>query len=391
MENKKNFFAWIILIWLLTSCGKPALDITNNQSIDSWENIVYNDITKNSDNTFIEILDTPEIKAEVEKARALAGDDKSLIVTQRLQSRDLDENWVPTEAPGANTDGSESYVEPTQLFDNLYYVGGAEVGSFIFTTTEWYIMIDAGYSYSPEELIIPGMEKLGLDPAQIKYILITHAGPDHIWGARYFQENYGTQIVMSQQEWDVAARQNSKAKDSTQTTRTPNMGQASNGWGFMGSSQFPEQDIVGYDGQELTLWDTTITIIHTPRTVDGGGLSFITPVYDNWDAHMWATYWNTNVVWTLEDKKTYREAVAHFLTYVEEAKVDVIISDHPFVDGSIEVMEELRNREPGEPNPFIDGEEKVKTFFKILDQAAVILTARQEAGLNETGTAYLEN
>jgi metallo-beta-lactamase class B len=32
-------------------------------------------------------------------------------------------------------------------------------------------------------LIIGGMKKVGLDPAQIKYVLISHAHADHIGGA----------------------------------------------------------------------------------------------------------------------------------------------------------------------------------------------------------------
>lgn len=151
---------------------------------------LFTGLIVNSQNS-VTVLDTVEIKAEMEKARTLAGGDKYLLITQRLQSRDIGENGLPTQSPGANVTGSEEYAEPTQIFDNLYYVGGTQTGSWIFTTTEGYIMIDAGYSYSPEKLIIPGMKKLGLDPAKIKYILITHAGPDHVGGAKYFQDNCG--------------------------------------------------------------------------------------------------------------------------------------------------------------------------------------------------------
>jgi metallo-beta-lactamase class B len=315
-------------------------------------------------NDSVKVLDTPEIVAEMEKARNLAGDDKSLRITQRLQSRDLDEKGVPTVAPPVNlAEGSEQPAEPTKIFDNLYYIGGTNTGSFIFTTSEGYIMIDAGYNYSPETLIIPGMKKLGLDPSKIKYLLITHAGPDHVGGAKYFQENYGTHIVMSQQEWNAA----STKKD------------------------WPKQDIIGTDGQKLTLGDTTITIVETPRQVNGGGLSYIAQVFDNGEPHMWATYGNTNVVGTLEDKKVYRDAVKHFLSYLDNAKVDVVISDHPFADGSLEKMEQLRNRKSGEPNPFVLGQERARRFFELLDQCAVVLTARQEAGLDETGTKPADN
>lgn len=337
----------------------------------------------------IKILDTPEIIAEMEKARSLAGNDTSLIVTQRLQSRDLNDDGIPTIPSGANTDGSETYVEPTQLFDNLYYVGGADVGSFIFTTPEGYIMIDAGYEYSPEKLIIPGMKALGLDPAKIRYLMITHAGPDHIGGAKYFQENYGTQIVMSQQEWDAILKRKEGQKKKSATQNAPNSNP--NQQRGMASIVFPEKDIVGVDGQKLTLGNTTITIVHTPRRVNGGGLSYIAPVFSDGEMHMWATYGNTNVVGTLEDKKVYRNSVKHFLTYTDAAKVDVVISNHPFVDGSLELMKKLRNKKTGEPNPFVYGQERARRFFEVLDQCALVLAARQEFGLDETGTKRLEN
>ncbi|ETI88496.1 MBL fold metallo-hydrolase [Clostridium sp. LQ25] len=356
--------AFICTPLLLTGCTNTPTNTPNTSDVTDTSN----DSESSAENS-LKVLDTPEIMAEMEKARQLAGDDESLLITQRLQSRDLDENGIPTLAPPVNLKkGSEVAIEPIKLFDNLYYVGGSNTGSFIFTTTEGYIMIDAGYNYCPEDILIPGMQKLGLDPANIKYLLITHAGPDHIGGAKYFQDNYGTQIVMSQQEWDVSASKKAEGDDS-----------------------WPNQDIVGTDGQKLTLGDTTITIVKTPRQVNGGGLSYIAPVFDNGEPHMWATYGNTNVVGTLEDKKVYRDAVNHFLSYSDDAKVDVVISNHPFADGSLEKMEELRNRKPGDANPFILGQERSRRFFEVLDQCAVVLAARQEAGLDETGTKTINN
>lgn len=314
-------------------------------------------------------LDTPEIVAELEKARNIAGNDKSLLVTFNQQSKALIDlpqvHLVP---------GSEVRVEPTKLFDNLYYVGGTDIGSFIFTTVDGYIMIDSGYSYMPEDYIIPDMKKLGLDPAKIKYILITHAGPDHVGGAKYFQEKYGTKIVMSKEEWNQAAIAKDKAKN----------GSLNNNYML-----WPEQDIIGKDGGEITLGETTIKIVHTPRTVNGGGLSYIAKVFDDGKPHMWATYGNTNVVGSLADKKVYRDSVAKFMSYIKEMKVDVLISNHPFVDDSLFTMEKLRNRKNEESNPFIFGQKRVEKFFNLLDQCAVVLIERQESGLDETGTKRL--
>ncbi|MEN8907343.1 MAG: cellulose binding domain-containing protein [Clostridiales bacterium] len=324
---------------------------SNNKPTDFKVN--SEDVSSEETDTIVESLDTPEIKAALQKAIDLAGDDESLIRTQRQQCK--------TEV----AESSKDPVEPIQLFDNLYYIGNVNVGTFIFTTTDGYIMIDSGYDYMVDETIIPGMEKLGLDPAQIKYLLITHSGPDHVGGAEYFQKNYGTQIVMSEEEWvGIEA-----------------------GTGFANL----ERDIVAIDGDKLTLGDTSITMVSTKRRVDGGGFSYIAQVFDNGEPHMWATYGNTNVVGTLEDKEVYRESVAKFLTYVDEYGVDVVISNHPFVDGSVKTMEELRNRQEGEPNPFVRGKEKARLFFEILDQSAVVMTLRQEAGLDETGTKLISD
>ena len=152
----------------------------------------------------------------------------------------------------------------------------------------------------------------------------------------------------------------------------------------------PKRDMVGSDGQKLTLGDTTITMVHTPRRVGGGGLSYIIPVFDNGKPHMYANYGNTNCVGEIEDKLVYGESVAHFLTYTDAAKVDVVIFSHPFVDNSTDRMEKLRNRKPGEPHPFVIGQEKSRRYLEILDQCASVFLARQQAGLDETGTKRLE-
>lgn len=318
-------------------------------------------------------LDSPKILKELEKAKFIAGNDESLITTFNQQSRIL------SNPPQVHLEsGSEKHATPIQLFDNLYYVGGTEVGCFIFTTSEGYIMIDSGYSYMPEDYIIPDMKKLGLDPSKIKYILITHAGPDHVGGAKYFQEKYGTKIVMSQEEWEQAKKIKSN-KNVSGDSQFKDMAQI----------PWPNQDIVGHDGDKITLGDFSVTIVHAPRKVNGGGLSYIAPVFDKGTSHMWATYGNTNVVGSLEDKEVYRNSIAKFLSYVDKYNVDVVISNHPFVDGSLPIMERKLAGKSEEPNPFILGEDRVKKFFNLLDQCALILKMRQEEGLDETGTKLL--
>lgn len=339
------------------------------------------------------ILDTPEIKAKVEAARALAGSDKYLRITQRLQCRDVDSDGVIGGPPGSNMSGGagdrfaadgivpagpgiepgrEVPAIPTKVFDNVYYVGGKEVGGWLIDTGDGYIMLDSSYDYGVESILLPGMKTLGLDPAKVKYILITHGsgpvGGDHSGGVKYFNEHYGTKVVLSAPEW-VRTQQNVAR---------------------MGMPWVKDGDVVvGTEGMKLTLGNTTVTVVNTPRNVGGGGLSYFIPVKVNGKPHMWMTYGNTNVTGKLPDKLLYRESVANFLKYVDALKADIVISSHPFVDGSLMRMEQIRNSKPGARNPFVIGQRDARRYIEILDACAVVHIAREEAGLDGTGTMRL--
>src|SRR5262245_60074429 len=90
---------------------------------------------------------------------------------------------APNSAPPRDT----WYAEPAKVFDNLYFVGGKVHSSWALTTSEGIILIDTIYTYNSEELVVGGMKKLGLDPRDIKYVLISHAHADHIGGAETLQ------------------------------------------------------------------------------------------------------------------------------------------------------------------------------------------------------------
>ncbi len=50
-------------------------------------------------------------------------------------------------------------------------------------TSQGIIVLDTIFDYSVEEEVAGGMKKLGLDPANIKYAIVSHAHPDHDGGA----------------------------------------------------------------------------------------------------------------------------------------------------------------------------------------------------------------
>ena len=128
------------------------------------------------------------------------------------------------------------------MFDNLYFVGQSEYSAWAVTTSDGIILIDTLFDYSVEDEVAGGLKKLGLDPATIRYAVVTHPHPDHHGGAKFLQDRYKTRVVMSGADWDVIDRL---------------------------SGTKPTRDMVATDGQKLTLGDTTVTLYVTPGHTPG--------------------------------------------------------------------------------------------------------------------------
>ncbi|WP_300779895.1 MBL fold metallo-hydrolase [Enhydrobacter sp.] len=89
-------------------------------------------------------------------------------------------------------------MPPTKVFDNLYFVGAKWVSAWAITTDGGIILLDSlNNEQEAREDIEGGLKELGLDPASIKKINVTHAHGDHYGGAKYLQEKYHAQVVMS--------------------------------------------------------------------------------------------------------------------------------------------------------------------------------------------------
>ena len=134
------------------------------------------------------------------------------------------------------------YTEPAKVFDNLYFVGTKIHSSWALTTSDGIILIDTLYDYASEEEIVGGLKKLGLDPAKVKYVIITHAHGDHVGGAKLMQDRFGSRIVMGGPDWDSIEKS---------VNRYPN--------------GKPKRDIVATDGQKITLGDTSVTLVLDAR------------------------------------------------------------------------------------------------------------------------------
>src|SRR5215471_3856938 len=238
------------------------------------------------------------------------------------ENRDIDA-MRPSMPQGKLLPRADWYYPPHKFFDNLYFIGTKAAGMYVINTSAGMIMIDTNFDWNVEENIL-GLLQFGLDPANIKYVIVTSARPERYWGAKTIQGKYpNAHIIMSEADWAAVAKDNSPP------------------------ALKPKKDMVATDGQKLTLGNTTVTIYVTPGETPGT-LSLIFPgvetplqmTYEkpkrgphNHMVALWGgtdfsvgrqgvTYWNDGQ--TLF--KTYLASLARFKGLADAAGVDTILS-----------------------------------------------------------------
>src|SRR5258705_5785219 len=195
------------------------------------------------------------VESHLAAAKAAAGFDftgtlaRTCIAPQTGPGRDV----APGPAPARDT----WITEPAKVFDNLYFVATKIHSSWALTTSDGIILIDTLYEYPSEDAIVGGLKKLGLDPANIKYVIISHAHGDHVGGAKLMQDRFHSRLVMGAPDWDAIEKSANPYPHGK-----------------------PQRDIVGADGQKITLGDTSVTLILTPGHTPGT-ISMLFQVKDN--------------------------------------------------------------------------------------------------------------
>ena len=252
------------------------------------------------------------------------------------------------------------YADAAKVFDNLYFVGGKIHTSWALTTSEGIIIIDTVYPYNSEELIIGGLERLGLRPEDIRYVIISHAHGDHIGGSQILQDRFGAQVVMGASDWDLVE---------TYPNRYASMA--------------PTRGIVATDGMKLTLGNTTVTIWETPGHTPGT-LSYTFTVFDNgrpvnvaYSGGTAFNFVNNTPVPGIENFQSYIEAQQHIADQAAATGATVILSNHSEFDNAVNRNRMLAGRGDG-PHPYELGEEWVQRYFQVMQGCARAAQIRLE-------------
>ncbi len=291
---------------------------------------------------------TDAIDAHLVAARNAAGFDFTGTLARLCVAPAAVPNTLRDVAPGPAPARDTWYIEPAKVFDNLYFVGSKIHSSWALTSSEGIILIDTLWTYNSEEEIVGGLKKLGFDPARVKYVIITHAHPDHVGGAKLMQDRFGSRIVMGGPDWDSIEK-------------------SVNGYP-LGK---PKRDMVADDGQQITLGDTAVRIIATPGHTPGT-LSMIFTVKDNGKPLTVAYSGGTafNFPSTAAKFDMYIKSQAKMAAAAAAANATVFLSNHSEFDLATTKIRMLASRKPGEASPFEIGKEAVARYFVVTGECA---------------------
>ncbi len=237
------------------------------------------------------------------------------------------------------------HAEPVKVFDNMYFVGQTEFSAWAITTSDGIILLDAIFDYSVEDEVVGGLKKLGLDPAQIKYVIVSHGHLDHAGGAKFLQERFGSRLIMTAADYDLLDQQNPPWK--------------------------PKRDLVATDGYRLTLGDTTLTLHVTPGHTEGT-ISTIIPLKDGGRSHVAAAWGGTlfNFGPIKPRLQAYAASAERFKGIAAKAGADVILSNHTVYDGSKTKLPAVQARKPGERHPYVVGPDVVARYLTTVGECA---------------------
>jgi metallo-beta-lactamase class B len=232
-------------------------------------------------------------------------------------------------------------IEPFKMFDNLYHVGPCYVAAYLLTTPQGVILFDTTQEPFVDKLI-DNIKKVGVNPRDIKYIVINHGHIDHFGGAARMQELTGAHVVAIAEDWTMI-----EAADGKTNNRDPEH-----------PNRVPKIDIVAHEGDHIDLGDQHL-IIHTAPGHTPGNM-FVEGIVLKEGGQTYKGIWGGGGA-GVKGLEGAKQGVINAQKVAAVKGVQVYLMTHSwqppngYPGGGIhERAALLKTRKPGDPNPFVD-------------------------------------
>lgn len=247
------------------------------------------------------------------------------------------------------------YAEPAKVADNFYFLGTRIHSAWALVGSQGIIVIEALFDYAARDEILDGLKKVGLDPKNVKYVILSHAHGDHDGGAVLLQDSIpNVHLIYGAEDWDsVDKRASGKAR----------------------------RDLVGTDGMKVSVGNASVQIVtmpgHTPGT-----LSYLFEVRDNGKPLRVAYVGGTAI--------PFNGTAAYYDGYIASSKkmakaaadfgATALMSNHSEFDDAYFKAHTAASRKPGEPNPFDVGADGVARYFTVVQACTAAVRSRAIPG-----------
>jgi metallo-beta-lactamase class B len=295
--------------------------------------------------------DSPEVQALIEKANKAGG------------PMWAGEEHFFCEAPRPNRP-DDPVIPASKIFDNVYIIGNSGTAVYVIQTSAGLLMIDSLGADQVQTQLLPGFQKLGLDPANVKIILVGHGHADHFGGSPYMQEHFGSKVYISAADWNLMEH--------------PPAGRGGPPKGP--PAVLPKHDAEVKEGEPVVLGDLKVIPVaipgHTP-----GSMAYIFAVKDQGKSHMAGIYAGTVLtpgIVSDEGLASYLSSVRHYKQEAAKAGVDVVMQNHPLMYPLPDMLDRLAQRKKGDSNPFVVGKANYQKFVDVMEACTEVNIARRK-------------
>jgi metallo-beta-lactamase class B len=245
------------------------------------------------------------------------------------------------DAPALKLTGSETWnnpVPPFRIADNLYYVGAADIASYLIVTDSGLALIDGGYPETAGQ-ILANIKTLGFDPKAVKALVSTHAHFDHAGGLAELKAATGALLYASAEDGALMRR-------------------GGKGDFFLGDAHpYPpvSPDHILADGQKVSVGDVTLTA-HITAGHTKGCTTWTFPVRVDGEVKHALVLCSLSILpgYKLIGDPAYptmAEDFARSYATLKTLPCEVFLASHGQFFGLTEKRAAMR---PDAPNPFVD-------------------------------------